>query len=273
MLMLSELAFTPTTSLPELIEEQGQTSPAAVPERLSAADYERLLTERQLVATPTAHGVSLGPASLQNSHFWANAQAPQLELKLKLAPLPNLPLAPRRAVRILIDQISDNRGQNLYNRNHSFETAAFQWVAIRSDSADSDAYSGTRNIYLQPGTAAEQVSSISGTLELHLPLAIESVSLSRSDIGKTIQMAGKQLTLTGLDEQKITLNFQGNRSALLDLQAVDAQQQPLRGSGEIWQTQDKRFELQQLFDGRVDRLTIHVAGDTIVRSFPFTISR
>ena len=272
LMMLSELAFNPATSLPELIEEQGATPPPTAPERLSAEDYQRLLSQRQLTA-PTAHGVSLGPASLQSRRFWANAQAPQLELRLTLAPLPNLGLAPRRAVRIQIDQITDNRGQDLYNHNHSFESADFQWVAIRSDSADSDAYCGTRNIHLQPGTAAGQINSISGTLELHLPLAIESVSLTRSDIGKTIQVAGKHLTLTGLDEQKISLSFQGDSSALLDLQAVDAQQQQLRGSGGIWQTQDQRNELQQLFSGRVERLTIHVAGDFMVRSLPFTISR
>ncbi len=268
--IFSELAIGPVASLEELTEEQGEPPVFTVPESLSAADYNRLLARQRLVE-PEMNGVSLGPATLENSHFWASPDSPQLWLKLKLAELPNLAISPRRFARILIDRVSDSSGRDLYNRNHSFETAAFQWVNILSGRSEADRYSGTRSIYLKQGTRPEQIRSISGTLELNLPLGIESMQLGAEDIGRQIQLAGKTLTLEALSDNQISLTFQGELVELLSIRAFNRQKEPLREAGATWQQAGGQLSLQQLFNGQIEAVTILVATDSLTRSYPFDI--
>jgi hypothetical protein len=270
--IFSELTISPDATLEELTEEQGEPPMLAVPESLSAADYNRLLARLRL-SDPERNGVSLGPATLENSHFWAGPDSPQLWLKLKLAELPNLAISSRRSTRILIERVNDSSGRDLYNRNHSFETAAFQWVDVLSGSSDTDRYSGTRSVYLKQGTQPEQVSSIRGTLELNLPLGIESRQLGAEDVGRRIQLAGKTLTLDAWSDNRISLTFQGQLVELLSIRAFNQQKEPLRESGVTWQQTGGQVSLQQLFNGKIDAVTILVAADSLTRRYPFDIGR
>lgn len=270
--LFSEFAITSATALEKLTEEQEATPLPAVPEPLSAADYNRLLGRQQLT-DPGMQGVSLGPASLEKSHFWASTHSPQLWLKLKLAVLPNLDISSRRSARILIDRINDSSGRDLYNRTHSFETTAFQWVDVLSGRSEADSHSGIRSIYLKPGTQPEQISNISGKLELNLPLGIESRQLGSKDIGRKIQIAGKTLTLEALGDNRISLTFQGNPLELLSIRAFNQQEKPLREAGVSWQQTGEQISLQQMFTGKIESVIILVASDSLIRSYPFDISR
>jgi hypothetical protein len=269
--LFSKFATPAAATLQELTEEQGQTPSPGNPAALSAVDYDRLLAQLQLAA-PAQKGVSFGPATLEINHFWAGPNAPQLWLKLKLAQLPNLTLSSRHASRVLIDRVNDNFGKDLYNRGHSFESAAFQWVDTVSSRSAVDGYSGIRSIYLKPGTQANQISSIRGKLELQLPLSIESRQLGQKDIGSDIQIAGKTLTLEALSDNRISLKFHGKLIELLSIRAFNHQAEPLREAGVSWQQTGGQINLQQMFSGKIETVTIIVASDSLLRSYPFDIS-
>jgi hypothetical protein len=255
----------------ELTEEQGISPLAGAAKPFSAADYDRLLKQQQFT-TPEHPGVSLGPATLKSGHFWASQSAPQLWLELTLAQLPNLDLSARHSARILIDRVNDKAGQDLYNRSHSFESAAFQWVNILSGPRTAASYSGTRSIYLKQGTQAEQISRISGKLELILPIGIESRQLGSEDIGSEIQLAGKTLRLEALSDNRISLTFHGEFAELLSISASNQQTELLRDAGRIWQQDGEQISLQQMFDGKIENVTILMASSSLQRSYPFDIS-
>ncbi|HEY5672783.1 MAG TPA: hypothetical protein VIR78_03685 [Malonomonas sp.] len=254
-----------------LLEEQEVAPQPSLPAALSATDYDRLLSSQQLVA-PADKALSLGPATLQIGHFWAGPNNPQVWLTLKLAQLPNLDFSPRRAARILIDRVDDHSGRDLYQRDHSFESAPFTWVDILSGRNAAGDYAGIRNIQLQPGTQTEQLSSISGRLELQLPIGIESKTLSPADIGKVIQVASTNLTLEEVSGNRISLRVEGEATNLLDVRAFGQQAEPLREAGTSWQQNNGQTSLQQIFNGEVKSITVLVATETLTRSYPFDLS-
>lgn len=241
------------------------------PEPLTLTDYDRLLSTQQR-ETPR-QGVNIGPATLSAEHFWNDDLEPHLWLKLHLTDLPNLALSHRRSTRILIDNVLDGEAQNRYDNQHSFENSAFHWIDIIPEQALSDGYGGIRNVYLKQGTRPEQISSISGQLVLNLPLGIKTLHLNRGDIGKTLQIAGKSLTLKTLSDGGIALNFQGRLSELLSIRAVNQQDEPLREAGATWQQEGNAINFKQMFSGSIETVTILVASDSVTRSYPFEITR
>jgi len=241
------------------------------PESLTLDDYDRRLSTLQ----PTAlrQGLKLGPALLSAEQFWPDEKEPHLWLKLKLTDFPNLALAHHHSTRILIDKVLDVAEQDRYNRDHSFEHAAFHWVGINSEENETDSYAGIRNVYLKQGTRPEQIRSIIGQLEFNLPLGIKSLQLSRGDVGKTVQIAGKALTLETMNRDGISLRFRGKRSELLSVRAVNQKAEPLPEAGAIWQKIGEAFSLKQKFNGNIDTVTVLVASDSVARRYPFEITR
>lgn len=243
--------------------------PLPAAQKVSAADYDRLLQTTRLAGS--SRKTSLGPALLMADRFWADSNNPHLWLNLQLADLPNVDLANQRSVRVRIDKVLDQHNHNLYNPSHSFESRPFQWITLHANATQESGFHGIRNIYLQQGTEQNQIRSISGRLELSLPLDIETRQLGRADIGKTLQVAGHALTLKKLADDRITLTFLGSLQQLLSIRAVDAQNRPLSDVGRTWQTQGDQLSLEQMFDGDVEAVTILVASDTLTRSYPFEI--
>ncbi|SHJ30007.1 MJ0042 family finger-like domain-containing protein [Malonomonas rubra DSM 5091] len=240
------------------------------PQRLSSADYKLLLSKQR--KTTSEGGLSLGPVTLFADRFWADDQNPHLWLKLELSDFPNLSLAQKGSARIEIDKVLDDDARDLYDRQHSFEHPAFHWVGI-NQTDENDLFSGIRSIYLRQGTQAEQVHSILGKLELTLPLAIESLQLTRNDIGKTLQIGGKQLILQRLGSNAVTLRFLGDRTDLLNVHASNSHAEPLREIGFTWQKSGDAFSLRQMFDGNIESITVLVAGDSMTQSYPFELTR
>lgn len=269
--LVSRLLNHDQALLLERAEQRPQWQPPPKPEALTRADYDRLLNERQL--PEPQQGIKLGPATLSAEHFWSDEQEPHLWLKLQLADFPNLALSYNHSTRILIGKVLDSAAQDRYDRKHSFENAAFHWVNILADDAQKEGYGGIRNVYLKQGTRPEQIRSIIGRLELNLPLGIESLQLSRSDIGKTLQIAGKSLTLETMDTDGVTLRFAGKRSDFLSIRAVNQQAEPLREAGITWQQTDDVYSLRQMFNGDIDSVTVLFASDSVTRSYPFEITR
>jgi len=252
-------------------EQAPQRSSFPHPQALSRADYQRLLKMHQLPTPGT--GITLGPAILSAEHFWSDDQEPHLWLKLELSDFPNLALSHNRSTRVLIDKVLDTSARDRYNREHSFEHDSFQWVDILTSSPSSASYQGIRNVYLKQGTRPEQIRSISGQLELSLPLGIKTLQLDRNDIGRTLQIAGKALTLENLGADGISLRYQGKRSELLSIRALDRHAEPLQEAGFTWQKIGEAFNLRQMFNGDVDSVTLLIASDSVTHSYPFEISR
>ncbi len=266
-----ELFTEPEKALAKLTREQNAPALQFDPQPLSAEDYDRLLSMHSLPENLPGH--HLGPALLTAERFWSDEQNPHMWLEVQLAELPNLALSARRSARILIDQVLDQSNRNQYAQEHSYENQAFEWIQIRPNQEDRPGYSGIRNIYLKQGARPEQIRSIRGQLELNLPLGIESLRLSRKDVGREIQIAGLSLQIEALDNNRIALSYQGSSDQLLSIQAADQQEQPLRQTGSVWQASERQTDLQQMFNGEIDSVTILVAADSIKRSYPFEITR
>ncbi len=269
--LVSKLFNYDQALLLERAEQEPELQILPMPEALTLADYDRLLNKQQ---SPAAQkGLALGPATLSAEQFWQDEQEPHLWLKLQVAELPNLALSRNHSTRILIDKVLDSAAQDRYDRDHSFEHDAFHWIDILADNSLEQGYGGIRNVYLTQGTRPEQIRSIVGQLELNLPLGIESLQLNHDDIGKTLQIAGKSLTVENINADGITLRFAGKRSELLSIRAVNQQAEPLRDAGFTWHKIGQAFSLKKMFNGKVDIVTILVDSDSVTRSYPFEITR
>jgi hypothetical protein len=256
--------------LDDLFQDLSPVASLAPPEELTAADYDRLLREGSF---PTdQQGVALGPAVLTAQRFWIDERNPHLWLAVRLINLPNLALSGRRSARVQIEKVLDIEQHDQYNRRHSFETTPFEWIDIRSDPAETG-FSGIRNVYLKQGARPEQISSISGRLELTLPLGIKSLQFNRQDVGKEFSVAGKTLKLETFGSDRLSLSFPGELPQILSIRAYNRQAEPLREEGEAWQNDGRRINLQQMFNGRIDAVTVLVATATLTRSYPFEITR
>ncbi len=235
------------------------------PQALTLEDYDRLLSSGP---TPLPHqGIKLGPLTLTSEQFWGDSTEPHLWLKLQLNDFPNLLISRHRSARVVIDQVLDPSAHDHYDRNHSFEQPAFEWINF------SEQLAGIRNVYLQQGTKAEQISSILGHLEINLPLDIKQLQLKRSDIGKPLLIAGKQLTVNQFNGNRVSLSFQGRRKELLSIRAVNRANEPLTNAGSTWQQQGESISCNQMFSGPVEQVTILVASDAVTRIYPFEITR
>jgi hypothetical protein len=267
--IISQTTGKPAT-LAELTEDQSRQTSYLSPQNLTAADYDRLLNKSRFSGEQL--GVALGPAVLFARRFWIDERNPHLWLEVKLADLPNLALSTRRSARVLIDKVLDTEQRNQYNPHHSFESIPFQWVDIHADETD-QGFSGNRYVYLKQGARPEQISSISGRLELTLPLGIEALQFKRQDVGKVFSVDGKKLKLETLGSDRLSLSFQGKPLQILSVRAFNRQAKPLREEGETWQNDGQQVNLQQMFNGQIDAVTVLVATDTLTRSYPFEITR
>jgi len=252
-----------------LMEDQSQQEAYPIPKDLTIADYDRLIREKSFPTDLTEGHPS--PAVFSGLRFWLDERNPHFWLEVRLADLPNLTLSARRSARVMIEKVLDTDQQDQYDRQHSFESGPFQWIDIRTDKKEK-ILSGIRSVYLKEGARPEQISKIVGRLELTLPLRIKTLQLHRQDVGKVFSVAGKALKLESLESDRLSLSFQGELQQILSVRAYNPEEKPLLEEGEIWQSDGRLLNLQNMFNGQIDAVTVLVATDTLTRSYPFEIS-
>ena len=239
------------------------------PQTLSLADYDRLLGSGPV---PLPHqGVKLGPLALTRGQYWEDRNEPHLWLKLSLTDFPNLAISRQRSTKVIIDQVLDSSDHDHYNPDNNFEHPAFYWINFFGQ--DGERVTGVRSVYLQQGTKPEQIRSILGRLEINLPIGIKQLRLNHNDIGKSIQIAGKQLSLDNFADNRISLSFRGKREELLSIRGTNQAHGQLAATGNTWQQHDGIIKFNQMFSGPVDQITILVASDSVTRRYPFEITR
>jgi predicted Zn finger-like uncharacterized protein len=260
-----------------LEQQLGRSQPAGVyeeklgrepakPQSLGRKDYRNLLQQAQVGFAEG--GLSLGPAALKLDHFW-DGSSPHQWLKVRVAALPNLELAGDAAVRVRIDQVLGDGGSNQYDSANLLEKEYFQQVELKA--ATEGWYDGHRDVHLRPGTSAEEISRISGAVQLRLPLGIQTLSLTPSHMGEDFSLAGHAFNFKSMQQGTVELEFPDGIEPLLQLVGYNSDGQPLADAGTSWSEANGSTTLAGHFQGELFTIKVIMARDFTREEYPFDL--
>ncbi|MFW6243829.1 MAG: DUF4124 domain-containing protein [Desulfovibrionales bacterium] len=249
------------------------TEGAAVPggvESLSLAAYERLLDRADPLPEEGEPGVGAGPAALWFDTFWESDESPHLWVKVRLPDLPNLDLF--KSARLRIDQVTNRFGENVYDPDSNFETEFFQELSFNSVPGPPAVLEAIRSVYLKPGVQERSISTITGTLEILLPVNIRSLALGKGDVGQSVESAGFVITLLKMDGQEVQLQVQGPMQRYLAVLALDGQGATVQpASSSWWSSGESLRTITYSFEQDIVRVQPLLAGQIATKSHPFAL--
>lgn len=236
-------------------------------QQVSKTQYHDLLARSNV--SFRAGGGSLGPLAVKIDQFWQGSNAPHLWLKVRCANLPNLRLLGNRGLKVSIERVLGDGGSDQYDPQNPFEKELFQRVALSTDGQG--LLEGNRDIYLRPGTAADEIRRIDGQIELTLPLAVESLKLTPSMMGETYRVAGRPVKFVTMRGGMVRLELPQGRQPLLRVIGYNVAGQPLVEGSTSWTGQEPTV-LTQTFQGELFSVEVLMAGSLLQRSYPFSVS-
>jgi len=221
-------------------------------------------------------GTNIGPAVLNLSTFWEGQGKPIIWIKVALMPLPNFNLGNKP--KITIDQVLNKTGNDVYNRESNFEDNFFQYFTTQEQSTPVSHLSGIRNVKLIAGTNEKDIARIKGTLTLELPLNIQTISLTREELGQQKKVGNIVVTLTAIENSQVLWNYQGSGSNYMRLKAYNSAGQEL----EPWDVTNypsqgaeytNPVNLKGLFKGDIASVKIFIAQQIVERKYPFVLQK
>ncbi len=248
---------------------EGAAVPAGV-ESLSLAAYERLLEGADPLLEEGEPSAGAGPAALWFDTFWESDESPHLWVKVRLPDIPNLGLF--KSARLRIDQVTNRFGENVYDQDSDFETEFFQELSFNSVPGPPAVLEAIRSVYLKQGVQERSISTITGTLEILLPVNIRSLALGKDDVGQSVESAGFVVTLLKMDGQEVQLQVQGPVQRYLTALAFDgrgATVQPISSSW--WSSGEALRTITYSFGQDIVRVQPLLAGQMVTKSYPFAL--
>lgn len=250
---------------PEVFDEKLGPEPAA-PLAINRSGYRKILNQARV---PMAEGgVSLGPVAIRLDRFWTGAP-PHQWLKVKVAGLPNLELAGDMTVKVRIDQVLGDGQSNQYDPTSMFEKDYFQQVELHA--LPEGDFEGQRDVYLRPGTSENEISQISGAVVLRLPLGIQTLTLTPSNMGEKFSLAGHTFTFKTMQDGTVELDFPGGLEPLLMVVGYNSDGQPLADAGTSWSEFDGVTSLSSHFQGELFSVKLIMAENFATEEYPFDL--
>jgi hypothetical protein len=245
------------------------------PSSTTGSEYDHALTSERVTFEESEPGTqtTVGPAALLLGHFWPDSKEPHVWLKVKVAPLPNLELAGRKAAKVSIEKVLNRDNVDIYNPSSNFESQFFQTISLSQQNHPAPHYTAIRDVHLKQGTKEDDIEKVSGTIILTLPEKIDSVSLDASMAGKETSVAGAKVTLGEIKGRNVALKYRGDYQCYLTAVAYDQAGKRLPEDISSWSTADGMTAVNCKFIGEVHSVKLFVANSMLERKYHFELKK
>ncbi len=253
---------------PFLLPEEVSHEEVAI--NLSETEYDSLLISKR-IAFESGITTSVGPSAFQFSNYMEGAKYPRLALKVRLIQIPNIKLADKKFVRLLITHVWDRSHQDVYGRDNPLEKEYFQRLSFSKPHEPSSYLEANRNVYLRPGVKEKDIESIEGKLILELPLRMEMVTFYGLSVGKEVSIGRIKVTLKAMEGSEVLLHYTSPFKDFINAFAYNEAVKQLRNIGSSQQTADDSADIKLLYSGPVKSVKVIVAQGFMERNYPFVL--
>ena len=242
------------------------------PVSLSEAEYNSFI-ETHSLGMAQEKGTNLGPLVLKLSNFWEDEESPHIWLDVLSILLPNLALC-EKAVKVQIDHVWDQSGQDIYDSESSFETDFFSTIRLSSTGYPEPHLKGIRDIRLLKGTKESDVARVEGTVYLYLPAGIEVLNFEASEVNKEIAKPKTKVILTRAEEKMMHFDFFGPSEYFISAIGYNDTGQQLESSGYSFSSGDNNDHSYSFgFQGVVKNVEVVLASDIAEKQYAFSVEK
>jgi len=185
--------------------------------------------------------------------------------------LPNVAGSEER-VRLFVDSVKSTRGQELLRPESCGRERNSQPTAFKSTGGHR--LKATKTVRLITGADSRALQSVSGRVQLRLPIRTEVVSLPHPAAGAVVDKLGASFTVTKVDGGTVSYQIAGARDRILLFRALNGKGQPLASpssfsSGFMF---GEGVSGQKEYAGVIDRLEVVFATEEETLELPFALT-
>lgn len=257
----ASMAMPPKPAAPKPPAAAKPAAPAAPQPTVASADIQTLLDAR-LSGIDKPGTTRAGPAILELD----GALGGSFAIKTYL---PMYKEFDGNGVSVQLTKVVDAKGGELYDPAHSLESAFFQRVSLRGESAPVPHLAGTRRVNLRTGAEGKSVDRAEGLVMLALPVRPASAIFEGADLGKQQTVHGIGITMKATKGNAYTFEFKGDASRIVSTSGIGADGKRVNinasgGGGGL---------MTYTFAAPVARIEVIAAESVSQHSFPFALTR
>lgn len=251
--------------------EEEVVSQSQKPVSVTEAEYDALL-----INPPDMEGKKVGPAVLVLSNFWDHPSV-WIETMLPLLPNFNLGLSSQRFTKIEIDKVLNKQGDDVYDRENSFERDFFQSFSVSQHDQPVPHLQGIRGVNLISGTEENDLDRFEGKLILQLPLDIKTATFTSGNLGETVKIGNVTVVATAMKDSQVLWHYTGDGKNFIAIKAYNGAGEELGSAlGTSWPSRGggmQDWDLKGLFKGTIASFEISVASRIAEREYPFVLTK
>ncbi len=252
-------------------EERIDPSPTVFEPSLDAATlgaYDpRAMFAEEVDQTKGPFGLRVGAIRLGSEP----AVGLELDVEAFAGAIPNLAGGSER-MRLFVDSVRSASGRELLRAEECGKER--NALAVSFTTTGSDRWKATKTVRLVPDADAASVQTVSGHVELGLPVRTKAVTVAHPGRGTVVRESGAAFTVTDARAGTVAYQMTGATDRVLDFQALNAAGKPLASTSAYWTSFlfGDGVAGQKDFAGTVDRLEVVFAAETKKLDFPFTLT-
>lgn len=261
----------------DLSVEDPQPPADRVPMSVSEMQYAALFQQAPLKRAPSRSGVSLQSVRVE----WDEVDEffPYLKLEVGMPVIPGFftlvgPSEFHRFSQMVITNVKDKRGRNVYNAKSAFEEAPFTYFDFDYTDSSMERMAAQRTVHLKKGTKEKNLASVSGKVRFDLPVDIRPLEFKMTDINKTMRYASSTVTLKSVENGDVTFLYQGPTEHYIKMIGYDDQGHLLswlEKTGTLPDARKQPIEIHTAFEGNPQTVSVFVAKKMLVKQLPFTL--
>lgn len=172
-------------------------------------------------------------------------------------------------VSVQLAKVLDAKGVDLYDPAHSLESAFFQRVSLRGESAPVPHLGGTRRVNLKSGADGKTLERAEGSVRLAIPVKPMGAIFEGGDLGKQQTVHGVGITLKSTKGNAYTFEYKGDQSRIVSTTGIgtDGKRVNINSSG------GGGGVMTYTFAAPVARIETVVAESLSQHAFPFTLTK
>jgi uncharacterized RDD family membrane protein YckC len=260
-------------------QKQSQQAPAPMPKKAAAAPAAPAAAASPMApAAPSAEVQTLLQARLSGIDKPGSARAGPAIVELDSLSggsfsiktyLPMYKEFDGNGVSVQLAKVLDAKGAELYDPAHSLESAFFQRVSLRGESAPVPHLGGTRRVNLKSGADGRNLERAEGSVKLSIPVKPVGAIFEGGDLGKQQTVHGVGMTLKSTKGNAYTFEFKGDQSRIVSTTGIgtDGKRVNINSSG------GGGGLMTYTFAAPVARIEVVVAESLSQHSFPFTLTK
>lgn len=199
-----------------------------------------------------------------------NTEYPELQVFAFGQGLPNVPKDSKNHIFLKIDQVLTSSGQDVLaqescNSDSKIEPAPFQ-------SSFTDIWKSEKKIQLIQGTDLAALRTVTGKVELHLPIRTQTIELDGS-ANRRAKVGDTTLSVTEISGGQVSYQIIGPSDSILEVRGLNAEGKPLSQQSSM--SSDFLFgegtSVSREFQGKVSKVQVIASLEDKKLTYPFRL--